>query len=187
MAADLLPAKLKREPLVDAVFEVRFSPSIPGSNVIPGILFGRLPKPLNLERLPAADIPAFIRDSNPMLHSQPLMRTHWGERFSILIGDTNVALGCKMPYVGWRGDQGFKAHIVQLFGYLAEAGFIQSIERYSLKYTGVIEGKDLAEQIDRIKIDLQLGSYSLMAEPFPFAWKYRKMVFCMLSSWVRQL
>ena len=77
------------------------------------------------------------------------MRTNWGERFNILISDTSVALGSKMPYAGWRGDQGFKAHIVQLFGYLAEAGFIQSIERYSLKYTGVIEGKDLAEQMSQ--------------------------------------
>ena len=36
MAADLLPAKLKREPLVDADLEVRFSPSIPGIECNPG-------------------------------------------------------------------------------------------------------------------------------------------------------
>ena len=43
---------------------------------------------------------------------------------------------------------------------------MQSIERYSLKYTGIIDGKDLAEQIGRFKVDLHLGKYQLKAEPF---------------------
>ena len=43
---------------------------------------------------------------------------------------------------------------------------IGQIERYSLKYVGVVDGKTPAEQIARIKIDLKLGDYNLKAEPF---------------------
>jgi uncharacterized protein (TIGR04255 family) len=167
MAAHQLPIKLKKEPLADAVFEIRFSSAIPGSNIIPGMLASHLPaQDLKFERLPAADIPNHIRNLDPTLRAQPLMRMQWRENFVIMIGDTSLALGCKLPYPGWRGDQGFKSHILQLIEYVTKANLIQSIERYSLKYTGVIEGKDLAEQIGRLQVDLRLGNYRLKAEPF---------------------
>jgi uncharacterized protein (TIGR04255 family) len=180
MTAFQLPAKLKKEPLADAIFEIRFASAIPGSNIIPGALASRLlPDDLKFERLPASDIPSSIRDINPALRSQPLMRMHWKERFFILIGDTALSLACKLPYPGWKGEEGFKSHILKLIDHVTESGLIQSIERYSLKYTGVIDGKDIAEQIGRLKVDLRLGDlrlgergnlrpgeYRLKAEPF---------------------
>jgi uncharacterized protein (TIGR04255 family) len=167
MAAGQLPVKLKKEPLADAVFEIRFSSTIPGSNIIPGTLASRLrTDDLRFERLPASDIPSRIRDIDPILRSQPLMRMHWRESFVIMIGDTTLSLACKIPYPGWKGERGFKSHILQLIEHVAEGGSIQSIERYSLKYTGIIDGKDLAEQIGRFKVDLRLGEYRLKAEPF---------------------
>jgi uncharacterized protein (TIGR04255 family) len=35
-----------------------------------------------------------------------------------------------------------------------------------LKYVGVVDGQNLAEQIGRIKINVTLGDYALKAEPF---------------------
>jgi uncharacterized protein (TIGR04255 family) len=167
MVANQLPVKLKKEPLADAIFEIRFSSAIPGSNIIPGVLASRLrTDDLRFERLPASDIPSRIRDIDPTLRAQPLMRMHWRESFFILIGDTGLSLACKIPYPGWRGEQGFKSHILELVEYVTEGSLIQSIERYSLKYTGVIDGKDLAEQIGRFEVDLRLGEYRLKAEPF---------------------
>jgi len=167
MAAHRLPAKLKREPLADAVFEIRFSSTIPGSNIIPGALASLVrAEDLPVERLPASDIPSRIRDIDPRLRSQPLMRMHWGESFAILIGDTGLSLASKIPYPGWKSERGFKSHILQLIKHVTDANAIQSVERYSLKYTTVIDGKDLAEQIGRFKVDLRLGEYQLKAEPF---------------------
>jgi hypothetical protein len=54
MPTDSLPTKLKKEPLVDAVFELRFSSTVAASNVIPAILLARLKKPPRMERLPAS-------------------------------------------------------------------------------------------------------------------------------------
>jgi uncharacterized protein (TIGR04255 family) len=165
MAAYQLPAKLKKEPLADAIFEIWFGSAIPGSNIVPGALARLGPDDPKFERLPASEIPSRIRDANPALRSQPLMRMDWRERFFVPIGDTALSLACKLPYPGWKGDQGFKSQILQLIHHLTESAAIQSIERYSLKYTGIIDGKDLAEQIGRLKVDLRLGEYQLKAEP----------------------
>jgi len=163
MPTSSLPTNLKKDPLVDAVFEIRFSSSIPASSVVPGILFSKLKGQAQIERLPASDIPSQLRMLNPALQSQPLMRMHWNNNFLVLIGDVSLGLGCKMPYPGW---QSFKSHILELAEFLQAHQFIEQIERYSLKYVGVIDGKDLTEQIARIKLDLKLGDYQLKSETF---------------------
>jgi uncharacterized protein (TIGR04255 family) len=97
------------------------------------------------------------------LQNQPLLKVHWDGNFAILVGDTSLAVACNMPYPGWNN---FKSHITELIEILHERPFIQEIERFSLKYTSVVEGRDLAEQIGRIRIELKLGDYVLNAEPF---------------------
>ena len=104
-----LPTKLNKDPLVDAVFEIRLSSSMPASSVIPGILFDKLKPHPQIERLPASDIPSPIRALNPALQFQPLMRIHWNNSFLVLVGDVSLGLACKMPYPGW---QSFKSHIL---------------------------------------------------------------------------
>ena len=59
---DALPIKLLKEPLIDAVFELRFMSSISASNVLPGYLFSKLDGKKTIERLPAADFPRPMRD-----------------------------------------------------------------------------------------------------------------------------
>lgn len=85
-----LPTKLKKDPLVDGIFEIRFSSSLPASTVVPGILFAKLkPQPQQIEKLPASDIPSQMRALNPVLQ-QPLMRIHWNSSFMVLIGDVSL-------------------------------------------------------------------------------------------------
>ena len=58
MTAQTLPKKLNKEPLVDAVFEIRFSSSMAASSVLPGFFFAKLePKEWRVESLPVAEIP----------------------------------------------------------------------------------------------------------------------------------
>jgi uncharacterized protein (TIGR04255 family) len=126
-------------------------------------LFSKLKPSPQIERLPASDIPSQIRALNPALQSQPLMRMHWNSSFVVLIGDASLGLGCKMPYPGW---QRFKSHILELAQLLKDSQFVDQIERYSLKYVGVVDGKNPAEQLARIKMDLKLGDYNLKDDPF---------------------
>src|SRR5215216_8126973 len=73
MTTQPLPTKLRKEPLVDAVFEIRFSASIPATSVLPGFFFAKLGTPQwKVDRLPVADLPSQIRSADPNLRYQPL-------------------------------------------------------------------------------------------------------------------
>lgn len=163
MTADKLPKKLQKEPLVDAVFEVRFSPSVPASNVLTGLFFAELSADdRRIERLPASEIPSQMRELNEHLRYQPLLRLHWGS-FLVLVGDANLGLACKLPYPGWRA---FKPKILEMTKVLATANIVAKLDRYSLKYVDVIDGKDISEQIGRVNLQLKLGKHTLRSEPF---------------------
>ena len=158
------PIKLNKEPLLDAIFEVRFSMITPASNILPGIFFSKLDGEKSIERLPAADLPTQMRDAEPNLQYAPVMRIHWKE-FVLLISDRSVAVACKMPYAGWKK---FKNAIIQMVKILDEVEILESIQRYSMKYIDLIPIKNLSEQIASVNINISLGDHKLEKEMFQF-------------------
>ena len=90
------------------------------------------------------------------------MRIHWDD-FLILISDNSLGVGCKMPYLGWIK---FKERIVKAVALLIDTKIVQTIERHSLKYIDVREGRNLAEQIQRINMDIRVGSHTVKEETF---------------------
>jgi uncharacterized protein (TIGR04255 family) len=163
MTAQGLPKKLKKEPLVDAVFEIRFSSSIAASNVLPGFFFAKLkPKEWKVDSLPVAQIPSQIRNQDPNLRYQPLTRINW-DNFLILVGDTVLGVAVKMPYLGWSK---FRERIIKVFELLRDTEIIQTIERYSLKYVDVVEADSLDEQIQRVNLNIKVGNHILREETF---------------------
>ena len=62
-----IPVRLKKEPLLEAVWEIRFSGTKPSvADLMPGMLFRTLSgKYRNIVRLPVADIPATIVEHDP--------------------------------------------------------------------------------------------------------------------------
>jgi uncharacterized protein (TIGR04255 family) len=151
MTAKRLPTKLNKEPLVDAVFEIRFSSSTPASSVLPGFFFAKLEATEWLvDRLPVSELPSQMRSLDPILRYQPMMRIHWGD-FLILMGDTMLGVASKIPYSGWPK---FRDRIVK------------AVERYSLKYDDIIEAGNLAERIQMINMDIRIGSHTVKEEQF---------------------
>jgi uncharacterized protein (TIGR04255 family) len=160
--ANKLPIKLGNEPLVDAVFEVRFTSTAPASDVLPGFLFSSLEGDKILERLPTADLPKPVRDADPNLHFAPLTRLRWNN-FVISIGDRSLIVGCNTPYPGWAA---FKPAILQIIEKIKEIGIIQTVNRFSVKYTDIISSSDIQEQISLIKTSIVLGDHTLEKENF---------------------
>lgn len=164
MTNKTLPTKLKKEPLVDAVFELRFSAKVPTLNILPGVIFVKSQdkEKWKIEHLPLAQVPDAIRQADPNLRNQPLIKIDWGE-FFILVGDNSLGVGCYIPYPGWKK---FSAVILSIIQYLDEANIVDKIERYALKYTDLIEGTSLGEQISKINLKLNLGEHTLLKESF---------------------
>ena len=152
-----LPIALKREPLVDAVFEVRLGGHPHMADILPGLLFGQLtPKP-TIQRLPAAEIPQPIRASDPNFAFAPIIRLDWG-KFTISFGDRNLIVGCKMPYPKWPS---FKAVILDVVKKVSEVGIEGTVERYSLKYVNIIQAPNISEQINSINMSITVGEVNL--------------------------
>ena len=148
-----LPIALGKEPLVDAVFEVRFGGNPHLADILPGVLFEQLsPKP-TLHRLPFHEMPEPVRAVDPNLMFAPLIRLD-SERFSFSVGDRNFVVGCKPPYPKWPA---FKSAILDYAGRVAKTGIDAPIERFSVKYVNVVAAPTIEEQLKKVEMSLRLG------------------------------
>ncbi|HAT50925.1 MAG TPA: hypothetical protein DCS88_11410 [Alphaproteobacteria bacterium] len=150
---DKLPKKLMKEPLIDAVFEIRFQSHVPASNVLPGFLFGELDGEKTIHQLPIGKIPQDIRNAESNLIFSPVFQLLW-EKFVISIGDRSLVIGCKFPYPGWDV---FKISILRIVEIVKRVKIIQSVQRFSMKYTDILPSGDLSEQISMINMSISIG------------------------------
>lgn len=157
-----LPKKLNREPLIDAVFELRFASAIQIGSILPGMLFGNLPGDKKIEQLPLSQFPQELRDRDPNLRFAPTSRLDW-EQYYINISDRSVSVGFKHPYLGWAH---FKGAIQKVMAYLQATRLIMSVERYSLKYIDLIPFDNLREQVSSVNMKLMLAGHELVDEAY---------------------
>jgi|WetSurMetagenome_2_1015567.scaffolds.fasta_scaffold234518_1 uncharacterized protein (TIGR04255 family) len=135
-----LPKRLKKNPIIDAIAEVRFSSTIPNDAVI-GLVYSRLQDSFGKpENLPILQIPAALRESDPKLKYQPCYRfTKPGN--VLLIGPRTVALST-YPYSDWStaspllGEVISRLHGVRLF---------ETIERIGLRYINLFENLNILD------------------------------------------
>lgn len=157
-----LPIKLGKEPLVDAIFEIRFSSDAPASEIIPGFLFSRLEGNKTIESLPTSQIPKPLREANPNLKFAPITRLNWGN-FTINVSNFGVSVGCSYPYPGWKK---FKSAIIDVVSSLEAIDIFKSINRYSMKYIDLIPSDDIRHQISLINMDISVADHKIESETF---------------------
>lgn len=160
-----LPTVLAREPLVDAIFEVRLNtvnntPSL--ADILPGALFSRLNDKPTIHRLPTADIPQPMRAGDPNLRFAPIVRLDF-QRHSVSVGDHSFFISCKLPYPKWPA---FKEAILEITGQIAASGVHGRVDRYSLKYVNIIEAQSIEDQINKINLSISLGHIDVNNEYF---------------------
>lgn len=161
MKIEKLPTKLSTEPLVDALCEMRFTPTTPASSILPGLLFKELGGGQNfrVSALPASQIPPEVRQVDPMLQFAPLMRL-LGQGFAIGIGDSVVTVSIHGKYPGWSE---FKPAIMKVFEATIGSGIVNNINRYSLKYVDVIPF-DFNQPKGGLDLNLSVGLHYLKTE-----------------------
>lgn len=157
-----LPSRLGKEPLIDAVFEIRFDTGISAAEIMPGYLHAKLGGEVKIERLPVSQLPLEIRQKDPNLANQPLVRITW-ENQLLIVGDRSLAVAPLMPYPGWAK---FREVILRVVGLLAEAGIVRSLERYSLKYVDMLSVQAGDTVGDWVNLKVAVGDIELKAQPF---------------------
>lgn len=147
-----LPTKLEKGPLVDAGFEVLFESHLPLATVLPGYLFSMLGGS-EIERMPNADIPQQLRDSEPNLQFIPLVNiTIPG--FRISVGDRSLQVCCLLPYPGWSS---FKEKILETLNVVLCSKIAASVIRYSLKYTDILPADFIGGESKKISASVAIG------------------------------
>jgi uncharacterized protein (TIGR04255 family) len=149
-----LPLRLGKAPLVEAVFEVRFSALFPASSILPGTLFSHLQAPRSVDKLPISSVPEQMRNVDPSLMYAPLIKIGW-DAFTILVSDRGVALACLIPYPGWAAFKGGILEVVEIVG---RANVVQAIERFSLKYTNIFPA-ELGDISSIADLDVKIGPH----------------------------
>lgn len=157
-----LPKKLKNEPLIDAIFEVRFVGKIPASVVLPGVFFSQLEGDKNIENLPITQIPKQMRDADPNLKFAALSRIDW-DKFFINVGDFSISVSCKYPYPGWVY---FKQVIIKIMDMLDKSSIVEKVERYSLKYVDLLSASNDQQKVSMLNMAISIASHNLEKEPF---------------------
>lgn len=152
-AGKVLPSKLAREPMIEAVFEMRFESSAPVAAMLPGILYSKLNGSLSMEQLPPHALPKEMRDADPNFMHVPLTKCSWGN-YWILIGDRIFSVASKLPYAGWAD---FLQKIQMAFGVALNTGMITTVSRCSIKYVDILNAIPLSP-IDCFNMKLSVGS-----------------------------
>jgi uncharacterized protein (TIGR04255 family) len=168
-----LPRRLGKEPLVDVIFEMRFTGE-GAEHVLPGILYSKLQGDKSIEALPFSAMlnamPAEMRRGNPkLLAGQPTTRVRW-KRYKLLFGDGIFAISCVLPYPGWAA---FKPDIVELVGHVMQSGIAKSVTRLALKYVDLFDGDDVASLRSKLNAELSIGGMPFGDRPFQFGAELR--------------
>lgn len=162
MNNNTIPKKLRKEPLLEAVCELRFSSDKDSiSDLLPGLIFQKLgdrfPK---IEKLPASNLPSVVFKNDPNLRYIPTIKLT-GEPYSIMIGEHVFSLNCTRPYVGW--DK-FASMIIELLAILKQTSLINHPERISLKYIDILLATE-GLTLDALTLELRSRGKRITTEP----------------------
>lgn len=159
-----LPTRLGKEPLIDVVCAAYFSSDVQADSLLPGLIVsqfannGSFPQ---IESLGAAQLPQFVRDSDPALKNAPLMKIKIVDGYFVLIASRSIAVSCEMPYRGWSD---YKEIIKKVFSVLCDANFVHQIERHSLKYVDFMKFDGVDGSMSAFNLNLQVAGRNIEKE-----------------------
>ncbi len=151
---------LQKDPIVEALFEIRFScnEDTPG-NLLPGVLYPAIRADFPASQtLGASRLPPEILENDPNLRYAAVQR-FTGNKATVNVGPRSFTVVIPRPYMGWEE---FKPMILTCLGHLHKTGFIKKVERYSLRYINIIDaGPSPKEQFSKIRFHGSLGGFNL--------------------------
>lgn len=131
----ILPKSISPCPILDALFEVRFSSNI-NSNAVFGQIYGVLQTDFpKVESLPILQLPESLRNTDPNLKYKPYYRIS-NENFVVQIGPDVIAISSFPNYAGWES---FSKKIFSILEQIENIKIINTIERVGIRYINFFE------------------------------------------------
>ena len=143
-----LPTSIKSCPIVEALFEIRFTANVPNEAVF-GVLYPDLSAHFpTLDSLPVLQLPPQIREANPELRFQATHRLK-GETYVVLLGPTVFSLSVADSYPGWAE---FRRTLISTFQILLQKSLIKAAHRFGLRYLNMFDG----DVTNRLTVEFKL-------------------------------
>ncbi|MEJ5367970.1 MAG: TIGR04255 family protein [Bryobacteraceae bacterium] len=156
-----IPSRLAKDPLLEAVWELRFSARPGASHVLPGLLYSNFRREFpKIVRLPLADAPDQLVESQPSLWYLPRLRFE-GEAKALQVAWKAVTLNFLRPYPGWKV---FSSQIADLMAEIRRSEMIEIPERFSFKYLNLLPETD-TPWLSLLNVDLRLGAWNVAESP----------------------
>ena len=165
--AHKIPKKLRKEPLIEAIWQVQFQPveNHPIAEILPGVIFTAMRSEipgLQLKRLPAAEIPPIVAQHDPNLRFAAKYRIESPESpFIFQVGDQIVTVNCRKPYSGWAK---FKLQVLRLASLLDETGVILRPQRHSIRYVDLLT-LESPPSLSSLRMTLVIGDSKVQDRP----------------------
>jgi uncharacterized protein (TIGR04255 family) len=133
------PCRLRREPIIEALSEIRFSGNKEVGSLLPGLLLPKFRDKFgSFERLPHSELPSQLREVNPAFSHIPLYRLS-GPGGSLAIGDRVLQVIAPEEYPGWKT---FQPLVTTVWKEAIATGLLGTIERVSVKYVNFFAVSD---------------------------------------------
>ncbi len=137
---------LSPDPVVDAIVELRFTPTMPKTAVF-GVLYNALGDEYkaNEESLPVTQIPEHIRLKDSNFHFKPWYRLT-GSDIKLLVGPDVLAItgDCTDGYMGWSK---FFDHIQKILDQVQNGNIVQEIGRIGVRYISFFEDVNIFDKL----------------------------------------
>jgi len=141
-----LPKSIKPCPIIEALVEIRFNPSIPNEAVFGAIFTSFREKFAKPEALNILQIPDVIRNSDPNLRIQPHYKLQHDD-YSLSVGPEVFTFSMGPEYAGWEI---FYQEIQTVLNDIGKLNIIEKISRIGVRYINFFENGIL----NKIKIGI---------------------------------
>jgi uncharacterized protein (TIGR04255 family) len=160
-----LPRKLKRDPIVEATWELRFESAKPFiSELLPGLIYRGLQDKYQ-DVVPMRASEGQERNFEVIGSAQYAPSVQLvGKNRSVQIGQHVISLTFWRPYAGWEI---FAQEIRELIRVIRETRLVDRLERFGLLYTNLI---NVGPQptLAWVNLEAKLGAYDVEARPVLF-------------------
>lgn len=156
------PEKLGHDTIIEALFELRFTSANESvADILPGLLYPNIRSEFpTIERLAITQLPIPVLQADDNLRYMPHYKLS-GDHYYLQLGKHVFSIGCPRPYSGWSQ---FSEKIHALMDLLRQTNILDSIERFSIKYTNLIpESGDFS--LAPLEVNLKAGAFDLETLP----------------------
>lgn len=150
-----LPDKLKHDAIVEAIVEIQFDHQTVSEVVVGKLAAADAWSGYQSVRLPLADFPAGLRDSDPQLRHQPIIQLQRPEPGEVVkVGSRSISLHHLAPYDGWGS---FSRRLEALIDALAKAIAPIHITRTGLRYINALTPAHGFDSIWDLQLTLEVA------------------------------